>query len=464
MIPLVGSLYREKNVKCYIYGRPLVNRSVLQIMKDHRYVRRVEGNELSEFETFPVFKHLSTLDLGPAHIDVGRLAVFYHEQGVTQGLKLGQFVERELESLIGRRDKPIDQPQDVVLYGFGRIGRLLARLLIEKTGGGDCLRLRAIVVRRGKAPNDLSKRVSLLRRDSVHGRFDGTIRVDEQSQSFVANGNEVKVIYADNPDSIDYTSYGINNAIIIDNTGVWRDEEGLSRHLKSKGASKVILTAPGKGNLKNIVAGINNDQIEPSDTLISAASCTTNAIAPPLKVMDDGFGIVTGHVETIHAYTNDQNLIDNYHKGTRRGRSAALNMVLTETGAAAAVGKVLPQMSGKLTGSSIRVPTPNVSVAILNLTLSRETTAEEVNEYMRDQALHLSLRKQIDFSASPEVVSTDFVGSRHACIFDAKATIVNGRQAVLYLWYDNEFGYSCQVLRILTQMAGIHYAVYPETA
>jgi len=352
----------------------------------------------------------------------------------------------------------------VVLYGFGRIGRLLARLLIEKTGGGDCLRLRAIVVRRGKAPNDLSKRVSLLRRDSVHGRFDGTIRVDEQSQSFVANGNEVKVIYADNPDSIDYTSYGINNAIIIDNTGVWRDEEGLSRHLKSKGASKVILTAPGKGNLKNIVAGINNDQIEPSDTLISAASCTTNAIAPPLKVMDDGFGIVTGHVETIHAYTNDQNLIDNYHKGTRRGRSAALNMVLTETGAAAAVGKVLPQMSGKLTGSSIRVPTPNVSVAILNLTLSRETTAEEVNEYMRDQALHLSLRKQIDFSASPEVVSTDFVGSRHACIFDAKATIVNGRQAVLYLWYDNEFGYSCQVLRILTQMAGIHYAVYPETA
>lgn len=462
MIPMVGRLSREKNVKCYIYGRPLVNRSVLQIMKDHRYVRRVEGNELSEFDTFPIFTYLSKLNLGPAHIDVGRLAVLYQEKGVAAGLSLEQFIEREVADLIGSRTKPLEQPQDVVLYGFGRIGRLLARLLIEKTGGGDCLRLCAVVVRKGKAPNDLVKRVSLLRRDSIHGRFDGTIRVDEEHQSFIANGNEVKVIYADSPDSIDYTAYGINNAIIIDNTGVWRDEDGLSRHLKCKGASKVILTAPGKGDLKNIVAGINNDQIEPTDKIISAASCTTNAITPPLKVIDDEFGIVTGHVETIHAYTNDQNLTDNYHKASRRGRSAPMNMVLTETGAASAVGKVLPQIAGKLTGNAIRVPTPNVSMAILNLSLERETTVEEVNEFMRDQALHLSLRKQIDYSASPEVVSTDYVGSRHACVFDAQATIVNGKQAVLYLWYDNEFGYSCQVIRILTQMAGIHFAVYPK--
>jgi glyceraldehyde 3-phosphate dehydrogenase len=462
MIPMVGRLSREKNVKCYIYGRPLVNRSVLQIMKDHRYVRRVEGNELSEFDTFPIFTYLSKLNLGPAHIDVGRLAVLYQEKGIAAGLSLEQFIEREVADLIGSRTKPLEQPQDVVLYGFGRIGRLLARLLIEKTGGGDCLRLCAVVVRKGKAPNDLVKRVSLLRRDSIHGRFDGTIRVDEEHQSFIANGNEVKVIYADSPDSIDYTAYGINNAIIIDNTGVWRDEDGLSRHLKCKGASKVILTAPGKGDLKNIVAGINNDQIEPTDKIISAASCTTNAITPPLKVIDDEFGIVTGHVETIHAYTNDQNLTDNYHKASRRGRSAPMNMVLTETGAASAVGKVLPQIAVKLTGNAIRVPTPNVSMAILNLSLERETTVEEVNEFMRDQALHLSLRKQIDYSASPEVVSTDYVGSRHACVFDAQATIVNGKQAVLYLWYDNEFGYSCQVIRILTQMAGIHFAVYPK--
>jgi len=462
MIPLVGRLSREKNVKCYIYGKPLVNRSVYEIMKDHRYVRQVEGNELSEKETFPVFSWLSQMDLGPAHIDVGRLAVGYSVQGVADNLSLEQYLERELGSLVGAKQKPLDKPQDVVLYGFGRIGRLMARILIDKTDGGEGLRLRAIVVRKGKAPNDLEKRASLLRRDSVHGAFEGTIRMDEERQSFVANGNEIKVIYADAPDTIDYTQYGIENAIIIDNTGAWRDEAGLSRHLQSKGVSKVILTAPGKGSLKNVVAGINHHIIEPTDRIISAASCTTNAIAPPLKAMDDKFGIVAGHVETVHAYTNDQNLIDNYHKASRRGRSAPLNMVLTETGAAVAVGKVLPQLAGKLTGNAIRVPTPNVSMAILNLTLERETTVEEVNEFMRFQALHSPLHKQIDYSASPEVVSSDFVGSRHACIFDAKATIVNGRQAVLYLWYDNEFGYSCQVHRILEQMAGIKYAVYPQ--
>ena len=462
MIPLVGQLSREKNVKCYTYGHSLVNRSVLQIMKDHRYVRQVEGNELSEFETYPILNALSQLELGSAHIDVGRLAVKYYTRGAGEGLSIEQYVQQELSELIGSKAKPLQQPQDVVLYGFGRIGRLMARILIDKTDGGDCLRLRAIVVRKGKAPNDLVKRASLLRRDSVHGAFDGTIRVDEERQSFVANGNEVKVIYADAPDQIDYTAYGINNAIIIDNTGVWRDEAGLSLHLKSKGASKVILTAPGKGDLKNVVAGINNDIITADDRIISAASCTTNAIAPPLKAIDDEYGIVAGHVETVHAFTNDQNLIDNYHKASRRGRAASLNMVITETGAATAVGKVLPQLQGKLTGNAIRVPTPNVSMAILNLTLGRETTREELNEFMRYQALHSPLRKQIDYSASPEVVSSDFVGSRHACIFDAQATVTNGKQAVLYLWYDNEFGYSCQVHRILEQMAGIDFAVYPR--
>jgi glyceraldehyde 3-phosphate dehydrogenase len=464
MIPMVGRLSREKSVKCYIYGKSLVNRSVLEIMKDHRYVRQIEANELSEFETFPIMSRLSQMDLGPAHIDVGRLAVNYFERGEGKGLSLDDYVGQELASLESAEGRPLDQPQDVVLYGFGRIGRLMARILIDKTDGGDCLRLRAIVVRKGKAPNDLVKRASLLRRDSVHGAFEGTIRVDEERESFVANGNEVKVIYADSPDSIDYTAYGINNAIIIDNTGVWRDQEGLSQHLKCKGASKVILTAPGKGDLKNVVAGINDHIIQSDDTIISAASCTTNAIAPPLKSMDDKFGILAGHVETVHAFTNDQNLIDNYHNASRRGRSAPLNMVLTETGAASAVGKVLPQLEGKLTGNAIRVPTPNVSMAILNLTLDRETTVAEVNEFMRYQALHSPIRKQIDYSSSPEVVSSDFVGSRHACIFDAEATIVNGKQAVLYLWYDNEYGYSCQVHRILEQMAGINFAVYPQEA
>ena len=462
MIPMVGSLAREKNVKCYIYGRALVNRSVLEIMKAHRYVRQVEANELSEFETHRVLKILAGLDLGPAHIDIGRISVDYFDKGAGAGADLETYVRSEVQDLIGRKVKPVDKPVDVVLYGFGRIGRLMARILIDKTDGGDGLRLRAVVVRKGKAENDLVKRASLLRRDSVHGAFDGTIRVDEERQSFVANGNEVKVIYADSPETIDYTEYGINDAIIVDNTGAWRDEEGLSRHLQAKGVSKVILTAPGKGNIKNVVAGINDDVIEPGDRIISAASCTTNAIVPPLKAIDELFGIVNGHVETVHAYTNDQNLIDNYHSANRRGRSAAMNMVLTETGAAKAVVKALPQLEGKLTGNAIRVPVPNVSMAILNLTLSRETTVDELNEHMRNVALHSRLRKQIEYSNSPEVVSSDFVGSRTACVFDAQATIVNGTQAVIYLWYDNEFGYSCQVHRILERMAGIDYLVFPR--
>lgn len=461
MIPLVGKLSRENSVKTYIYGRSLVNQSVLEIMKDHRYVREVEGNELSEKETYPVIKALASLDLGTAHIDVGRIAVGYEETARAEGLSVKKYVKQQVADLIGSNAKPIDRPRDVVLYGFGRIGRLMARLLIEKSDGGDTLRLRAIVVRKGSAENDLVKRASLLRRDSVHGPFNGTIRVDEERQSFVANGNEIRVIYADAPDQIDYTEYGITDAIIIDNTGMWRDTEGLSKHLQSKGAAKVILTAPGKGDMKNIVHGINSDEITDEDTIISAASCTTNAIAPPLKALDDEYGIECGHVETVHAYTNDQNLIDNYHKADRRGRSAPLNMVITETGAATAVGKVLPQLQGKLTGNAIRVPTPNVSMAILNLTLKRASDVDAMNEFMRHVALHSPLHKQIDYSNSPEVVSTDFVGSRHACVFDAEATIVNGTHATLYFWYDNEFGYSCQVYRILEQVANVHYAVYP---
>ncbi|GAB5414061.1 MAG: glyceraldehyde-3-phosphate dehydrogenase [Congregibacter sp.] len=464
IIPMVGKLARTRNVKCFVYDKSLANRSVLEIMKTHRYVRQVEGNELSERETHPVLLAMSKLDLGPAHIDIGRLAVNYFDKNHGAGMSLDDYVASELAHLIGSEKTEAPKPIDVVLYGFGRIGRLMARILIDKTDGGEAFRLRAVVVRKGKAPNDLVKRASLLRRDSVHGAFAGTIRVDEERQSFVANGNEVRVIYADSPDSIDYTQYGINDAIVIDNTGVWRDEEGLSQHLKSKGISRVVLTAPGKGELKNVVAGINGDIIANEDRIVSAASCTTNAIVPPLKALDDRFGIAHGHVETVHAYTNDQNLIDNYHKADRRGRSAPLNMVLTETGAAEAVAKVLPQLKGKLTGNAIRVPTPNVSMAILNLTLNEETDKERLNEYMRDMALHSGMRRQIDYSNSPEVVSSDFVGSRTACVFDAQATIVNGNQAVLYLWYDNEFGYSCQVYRILEHMAHVTYPVYPKAS
>lgn len=464
MIPMIGRLNRQKNVSIYMYGRSLVSRSVIDIMKAHRFVRQVESNELSEFESFPILEAICAMNLGPAHVDLGKITVSYMKEGgpMEQGISAADFVASELTALVGSEGKPLAEPQDVVLYGFGRIGRLVARLLVEKAGSGDVMRLKAIVVRKGMPEGDLVKRASLLRRDSVHGSFKGTIRVDEETESLVLNGNEVKVIYANSPAEVDYTKHGIKNAIIVDNTGVWRDEAGLGKHLECPGAAKVLLTAPGKGDIKNIVYGINNCDILPEDKIISAASCTTNAIVPVLKAVMDEYGVKHGHVETVHAYTNDQNLIDNYHKGDRRGRSAALNMVLTETGAAKAVAKALPELGGKLTGNAIRVPTPNVSMAILNLQLEKSTTAEELNAYMRQSALHSSLQQQIDYTNSPEVVSSDFVGSRHASVFDSEATIVAGSSAVLYCWYDNEFGYSCQVMRCLEDMAGVNYNMYPQ--
>ncbi len=459
MIPVVGKLYREKNVKCYIYGRALVNKSVIDIMKAHRFVRQIEHNELSEFDTFAVLEYLAKQDLSYSHIDIGRLAVGFMNDNSGQSLE--EYIQKHLDARLNTAKKPIDEPRDVVLYGFGRIGRLMARLLIEKTGGGDVLRLKAVVVRPG-GEGDLIKRASLLRRDSVHGSFKGTIRVDEDNNRLICNGNPIQFIYANSPDEINYNEFGIDNAILVDNTGKWRDEEGLGLHLKSKGVSQVLLTAPGKGDVKNIVYGINHESIEPSDKIVSAASCTTNAIVPVLSSMMDEYGVACGHVETVHAFTNDQNLIDNFHKAERRGRAAPLNMVLTETGAAKAVAKALPELKGKLTGNAIRVPTPNVSMAILNLTLEKETTKEELNEYMRNISLHSNLRKQIDYTDSPDVVSSDFVGTRTACIFDAKATIVNGKNVVLYCWYDNEFGYSCQVHRIVERLAGVQYDVIPK--
>jgi glyceraldehyde 3-phosphate dehydrogenase len=458
MIPVIGKLYREHNVSTYMYGNNMVNKSVTDLMKAHRFVRQVEMNELSEFETAPMLNAIAKLQLGPAHLDLGKMVVKFQQGG--NGLSVEEFLNNELANIIGSDTKPLPQPQDVVLYGFGRIGRLVARILIDKAGGGDVLRLRAIVIRKGKLDNDLEKRAALLRRDSVHGSFKGTIRVLSESNTLVVNGNPIKVIYANSPEEIDYTEYGIDNALIVDNTGVWKDNAGLGGHLRP-GASKVLLTAPAGDDIPNIVYGINHHEITPERKIISAASCTTNAIVPVLKCLLDEYGINNGHVETVHAFTNDQNLIDNYHKGDRRGRSAPLNMVLTSTGAAKAVAKAIPELKGKLTGNAIRVPTPNVSMAILNLQLGRETNVDEINEFLRQQALHSSLQQQIGYTVSTEAVSTDFVGSRQACVLDSQATIVDGNSCVLYCWYDNEFGYSCQVVRCLEKFAGVVWPSYP---
>lgn len=458
MIPMIGKLYRERNISTTVYSRALVNQSVIQILKAHRFVKQIENAELSVVDTFPILQEVVKLDLGPSRIDIGKLAVEFKKNG--NGRSVADFVRAELDEAINNK-APKPQQTDVVLYGFGRIGRILARLLIEKAGSGEGLRLKAIVVRES-GKGDLQKRASLLRRDSVHGPFAGTIAIDEEDNAIIANGNFIRVIYSNDPASVDYTKYGIDNAILIDNTGKWRDMEGLSQHLKCPGIKRVLLTAPGKGEMKNIVHGVNNHLITDEDLIISAASCTTNAIVPPLKAINDRFGIEHGHVETVHSYTNDQNLLDNFHKGPRRGRAAPLNMVITETGAATAAAKALPELAGKLSGNSIRVPTPNVSLAILNLTLGRETDLEELNSYLRWVSLHSPLQRQIDFISSPDAVSTDFVGSRHASVIDAEATLVNGKHVVLYVWYDNEFGYSCQVVRILQQISGVEFPVYPK--
>lgn len=341
---------------------------------------------------------------------------------------------------------------DVVLYGFGRIGRILARLLMSRPASDKGLQLKAIVVRPA-GEGDLEKRASLLERDSVHGWFDGSVVVDKENSGIIANGRFIKVIYASDPSEIDYTSYGIDNALIIDNTGKWKDEAGLGKHLQSKGAKKVLLTAPASGDIKNIVFNVNDDTIG-SDTIVSAASCTTNAITPTLKLLNDKYGIENGHMETIHAFTNDQNLVDNHHKAERRGRAATLNMVMTSTGAAKAVSKAIPELKGKLSGSSIRVPTPNVSLAILNLNFKNPVnSAEELNAFIKQATESEQWQEQIAYSDSDEAVSTDFVGCEKVAIWDAKSTLAQENRAVMYLWYDNEMGYSTQVLRVAEVMA-----------
>ena len=458
MTPLIGKLYRDHEVICTVFDRSLVNQSIVDILRVHRFARQIIDREIWVSDTYPILQAMAEMDLAPGRVDLAKLVLRYQESNATD---IKAFVAEQLQGLNTGKSSQLSEPRDVVLYGFGRIGRLLARILIEQAGGGNKLRLRAAVVRKG-SDDDLAKRASLLRRDSVHGHFNGTIRVDEEENAIIANGNMIRIIYANSPDEVDYSQYGIENAIVVDNTGKWRDREGLGLHLKAKGASQVLLTAPGKGDIPNIVYGVNNSDLDPQESILSAASCTTNAIVPVLKAINDQFGIECGHVETCHSYTNDQNLIDNYHNKERRGRSAALNMVITETGAAKAVAKALPELAGKLTGNAIRVPTPNVSLAILNLTMHKETSVEELNTYLRNISLDSPLQDQIDYTNSPEAVSTDMVGSVHAGVVDSLATIVEGNRCVLYVWYDNEFGYSHQVVRIIRQASGLGLETWPK--
>jgi len=416
----------NKGVNVLFFG----NRIALNLVD---IIAHHDKNALNIADTLAFATALNDQNLSHTTVDLG------------QALKAG----KQADSFTSGEELPAT---DVVLYGFGRIGRILARLLMSRPASDKGLQLKAIVVRpAGEA--DLEKRASLLERDSVHGWFDGSVVVDKANSGIIANGRFIKVIYAADPSEIDYTSYGIDNALIIDNTGKWKDEAGLGKHLQSKGAKKVLLTAPASGDIKNIVYNVNDDTIG-SDTIVSAASCTTNAITPTLKLLNDKYGIENGHMETIHAFTNDQNLVDNHHKAERRGRAATLNMVMTSTGAAKAVSKAIPELKGKLSGSSVRVPTPNVSLAILNLNFKNPVnSSDELNAFIKEATESEQWQAQIAYSDSDEAVSTDFVGCEKVAIWDAKSTLAQDNRAVMYLWYDNEMGYSTQVLRVAETMA-----------
>ncbi len=455
----VGRLMFDKGVELVFFRNHLVDAHVSEVLSLFDYAKDVVKKPIDVATAAEIARELSNIDLAPSKIDVGKLTSEYLSEK-SAFKSINDFLNNKLGGFIGQ-DKHTFEPKDVVLYGFGRIGRLAARELIKAAGKGQQLRLRAIVTRK---VNDLEiiKRAALLRNDSVHGAFKGTVVEDLANQAIIVNGQIVKFIEANNPEDIDYTAYGIDNALIIDNTGVFDNKEALSRHLSAKGVSKVLLTAPGKG-IPNVVYGINHKGLDlENESIFSAASCTTNAICPVLKVVEDTFGIEKGHIETVHAYTNDQNLLDNFHKKPRRGRSAAINMVITSTGAGSAVTKVIPSLADKLTANAVRVPTPNGSLAILSLSLKKETTLEQVNEAVRKAALEGELVNQINYQINPELVSNDIIGNVCCSVFDSNASIVSkdGKNVVLYAWYDNEFGYTKQVIRMAKYIAKVRRLIY----
>ncbi|TVZ25388.1 glyceraldehyde 3-phosphate dehydrogenase [Gillisia sp. Hel_I_86] len=457
-IKIISDLWYDKSIELVLFRNQLINRNVSDILSLHEYAGAVVEKPISIFDSVEIAQAIKDLDLPPAKLDIGKLTYEYHLEDMDYN-NAKAFISSKLKDAKDYKDIT---PKDVVLYGFGRIGRLVARELMTRTGVGNQLRLRAIVTRGKVDATVLEKRASLLRNDSVHGDFSGTVNIDVENSSLIINGTTVHIISANNPEEIDYTEYGINNALIIDNTGAFRDKEELSRHLTSKGASKVLLTAPGKG-VPNIVHGVNHKEHNPDEiSIFSAASCTTNAITPVLKAIQDSLGVVHGHLETIHAYTNDQNLVDNMHSKYRRGRAAGLNMVITETGAGQAVTKALPVFDGKLTSNAIRVPVPNGSLAILNLEVEAATSIEGVNTILKKYALEGELVEQIKYSIDNELVSSDIVGSSAPAIYDSKATIVtaDGKNIVLYIWYDNEYGYSHQVIRLAKYIAKVRRFTY----
>ena len=458
LIKVISDLWYDKSIEMVLFKNQLLDKNVSDIINLHQYAGEFVGKPITIFDSVEIAKVVLSLDLPPAKIDLGKLTYEYH----LEDEKYPDARYFVIEKLKKSKSSQEIQPKDVVLYGFGRIGRLLARELMSKTGKGNQLRLRAIVTRDKNDAVSLEKRASLLRYDSIHGDFQGSVIADAKNNALIINGTTVHIISANSPEEIDYTEYEINDALVIDNTGAFTTEEALKRHLTSNGVHKVLLTAPGKG-VPNIVHGVNHNDYNPDENnIFSAASCTTNAITPVLKVIEDTLGVVKGHLETIHSYTNDQNLVDNMHRKYRRGRAAALNMVITETGAGNAVSKALPSLEGKLTSNAIRVPVPNGSLVVLNLEVKKTTSIAAINKIMKKYALEGELVEQIKYSLNNELVSSDIVGTSAPSIYDSNATIVSkdGKNIVLYIWYDNEYGYSHQVIRLAKYIAKVRRYTY----
>lgn len=327
----------------------------------------------------------------------------------------------------------------VGINGFGRIGRMVFKIM-EQRGGFEV-----------GAINDLTDAKTLahlLKYDSVHGRFGGTVEAKESS--IVVNGKEIDVLSVKNPAELPWKKEGVQ--VVIESTGVFRTREKVALHLEA-GAEKVILTVPAKDEIDNmIVLGVNNEALKDTDKIVSNASCTTNCLAPMVKVLNDVFGLEQGLMTTVHAYTNDQKILDMPHSDLRRARACAESIIPTTTGAAKAVGKVIPELNGKLNGMAMRVPVKDGSVVDFVATLKKKATVDEVNAAMK-KASESTLKGILEYTEDP-VVSIDIVGNQHSCIFDSLATMMMGDNMVKVVgWYDNEWGYSNRVVDLIGHVA-----------
>jgi|TARA_B110000881_G_C18600959_1_gene535198 glyceraldehyde 3-phosphate dehydrogenase len=451
-----GQLMYDKGIEIVLFRQNILDIGVTELMRLFSYAENVVKRKIDIKTALELIKEINHLTLPPSKLDIGLLTAEYIEDSANS---FKDFLEEKLSKIINSKNN--FQPRDIVLFGFGRIGRLAARELIRQAGNGQQMRLKAIVVR-NITDEQIIKRANLLRNDSVHGSFNGVVDIDIENKRIIINGQIIHLIEGSKPDEINYENYGIKDALLIDNTGAFTSRKALSCHLKSKGINKVLLTAPGT-EIPNIVYGINNKDLDIENiNIFSAASCTTNCIAPILQIIEDKYEIINGHLETVHSYTNDQNLLDNMHKKPRRGRSAAINMVITTTGAGKAVTKVIPSLEGKLTANAVRVPTANVSLAIMRLNIKNKTNIDEVNNLIREEAIGGNLINQINYQIDPDLVSTDIVGNPCCSVFDSQATIVteDGQDIVLYVWYDNEFGYTKQVIRLAKQISKVRRLTY----